>query len=143
MKRTLLSLAAAVAIAVPTVALACKGKDNVVKLSVPEAKDLRDKKAATFVDANGLETRNKQGVIPGAILLTSYAEFDAKELGVEKSEKLLFYCANTQCGASHMAAKRAMEQGYMNVGVLTDGIKGWKDAGLPTQKVSTPSKAAS
>lgn len=143
MKRTLLSLVAAAAIAVPTVALACKGKDNVVQLSVPEAKDLRDKKAATFVDANGTETRTKQGVIPGAVLLTSYAAFDAKELGADKSGKLLFYCANTQCSASHEAAKRAQEQGFTNVGVLTDGIKGWKDAGLPTQKLTTPSKGQS
>jgi rhodanese-related sulfurtransferase len=31
--------------------------------------------------------------------------------------------------ASHEAARRAVAAGYTNVEVMTDGIKGWKEAG--------------
>ncbi len=33
--------------------------------------------------------------------------------------------------ASHEAARRAVDAGYTDVGVMTDGIWGWKDAGEP------------
>ena len=38
--------------------------------------------------------------------------------------------------ASHMAARRAVENGYTNVAVMTDGLKGWAAAGQPTVKMS-------
>ncbi len=31
--------------------------------------------------------------------------------------------------ASHTAARRAVESGYTNVNVMSDGIRGWIDAG--------------
>jgi rhodanese-related sulfurtransferase len=31
--------------------------------------------------------------------------------------------------ASHEAARRAVDSGYTNVSVMSDGIFGWKDAG--------------
>jgi rhodanese-related sulfurtransferase len=34
--------------------------------------------------------------------------------------------------ASHAAARRAVQAGYKDVRVMTDGIAGWKDAGKPT-----------
>ncbi len=91
-------------------------------------------KKATPIDANGKETRSSQGVIPGAVLLTSSSQYDIKELPADKDSKLVFYCANQKCGASHQAAKRAMENGYTNVAVLPEGISGWKQAGQPTAK---------
>jgi rhodanese-related sulfurtransferase len=89
---------------------------------------------ATPVDANGKETRAKQGVIPGAVLLTSSSQYAVEELPKEKDAKLVFYCANEKCSASHKAAKRALENGYTDVAVLPEGIAGWKQAGQPTQK---------
>jgi rhodanese-related sulfurtransferase len=35
--------------------------------------------------------------------------------------------------ASHQAARVAVEAGYKDVSVMTDGIAGWKDAGQPTE----------
>lgn len=142
MLKYIVSFAAALALAVPAVALACKGKDGIVKISIEEGKGLYETKRITFVDANGKDTRQKLGTIPGAVMLTSYSEFDAaKELPADKNEKLVFYCANTQCGASHEAAKRAMEAGWVNVGVLPDGIMGWSKAGLPTSKAGAKTEA--
>ena len=36
--------------------------------------------------------------------------------------------------ASHEAARRAVEAGYTDVSVMTDGILGWNLAGKPTAK---------
>ena len=85
-------------------------------------------------DANGWGLRSTAGVVPGAHLLTSDDKYDvAKELPPAKNAKLVFYCADTQCTASHEAARRAMAAGYTDVSVMSDGIKGWVDAGKPVE----------
>jgi rhodanese-related sulfurtransferase len=85
-------------------------------------------------DANGDRTRREYGVIPGATLLPSSVEYSADLLPPEKASHLVFYCASTWCGAAETAAKRALHEGYTAVSVLPDGIKGWTEAGRPTQK---------
>jgi rhodanese-related sulfurtransferase len=88
-------------------------------------------------DVNVESTRKHVGIIPGAKLLSSSAGFDPiKELPKDKSARLVFYCANTQCTASHAAAERAGQLGYKNVDVMVDGIYGWKKAGQPTETLS-------
>lgn len=88
------------------------------------------------VDANNADTRKSIGIIPGAILLSSSSNFDVKELSVAKTSKLVFYCYNEQCSASHAAAKRARENGFADVAVLGAGIMGWKAAGKPLAQVA-------
>ncbi len=84
-------------------------------------------------DANSTETRKTDGIIPGAKLLSSFDEYNtAKELPANKSTSLVFYCANTRCTASHTAAKRAMDAGFKDVSVMSDGIQGWKKSGQMT-----------
>ncbi len=119
-------------VAAPAAALACGGnKKEVTTVSVDQAKEMKP----AFVDANSSDTREKLGVIPGAIMLTSYSEFDAtKELPKDKRKNLVFYCSNEMCSASKVAAGRAMEAGYSNVAVLPVGVKGWKAAGQKTVK---------
>jgi hypothetical protein len=51
--------------------------------------------AVHIYDANGPETRDKFGVIPGAVLLTSDDAYDLSVLPPSKTSKLVFYCANT------------------------------------------------
>ena len=87
------------------------------------------------VDANGDTTRKRMGVLPGAVLLTDSDDFKVSELPSDKSKPLVFYCANTQCGASHHAAAKAMTAGYTNVKVMPDGIAGWVKAGKHTQQI--------
>jgi len=83
---------------------------------------------------NGAETRAKMGVVPGAVLLSG-TEFQPAELPADKAAPLVFYCGSLQCGASHKAATRAATNGWSNVSVMKAGIKGWVDAGKPTQKI--------
>jgi rhodanese-related sulfurtransferase len=89
-------------------------------------------------DVNVESTRDHVGIIPGAKLLSSSSSFGAdKELPSTKDTHLVFYCANTQCSASHAAAERALHLGYKNVSVMVDGIYGWKHAGQPTESISS------
>lgn len=110
--------------------------DGFKKIHVTDLAQWMDAKDASVyvLDANNEDTRTKQGVIPGAKILTSYDKYDlAKELPTDKNAKLVFYCANTKCSASHNAAERATKAGYKNVNVMVDGIEGWKKAGKPSQ----------
>ena len=85
-------------------------------------------------DANGDRTRREYGVIPGATLLPSSREYSVELLPPEKAARLVFYCASTWCGAAEKAAERALAKGYTAVSVLPEGIKGWREAGMPTSK---------
>lgn len=49
---------------------------------------------ATAVDCNGDRTRKKNGILPGAIMVTDEEEYGASELPADKSRKLIFYCAD-------------------------------------------------
>jgi rhodanese-related sulfurtransferase len=95
------------------------------------ASALKDK-SAIAVDANGVETRQKFGVVPGATLLSDHRNYALTELPSDKAQPLVFYCGGTQCRASDAAAQRAISAGYAKVSVMRDGIKGWVDAGQPT-----------
>jgi rhodanese-related sulfurtransferase len=96
-----------------------------------------DKRLATGevvpVDANGDGTRKKMGTLPGAVLLSDSETFNVAELPADKAKELVFYCANTRCGASHEAAEKALTAGYRNVKVMPDGIAGWVKAGKQVQ----------
>lgn len=137
MKRIALAAALALSSLVPSVAVACDGHStqaSITTLTVPQVASLTKEKKTTPVDANGEKTRLAEGVVPGAVLLTSSSAFAAEELPRDKAAPLVFYCANERCSASHGAAARARELGFTNVAVMPEGIKGWKAAGQPTAK---------
>ena len=110
-------------------------------VTVDEVATLVQGKAATSVDVNNATTRQDQGVIEGAVLLSGYKDFDpAAELPTAKDQKLVFYCGGQACSAAPKAAEKAAAAGYTQVHVMRAGIKGWKDAGKPT--VSIPAAPA-
>lgn len=131
------ALALSVVLAAPTV-FACDGPENHAeaaapkKVTVAELAQMTSAKQVAVLDANNNEFRAKNGVIPGAILLTSSSQFAVTELPAKKDTKLVFYCANAKCGASHGAAQKAVQAGYTDVAVLPDGLMGWKSAGQKT-----------
>jgi rhodanese-related sulfurtransferase len=93
---------------------------------------MKEKAPLQVFDANSEKVRKAEGVIPGATLLTSSSKYDTKVLPGLKETRLVFYCYNTQCTASHRAAETASKAGYKNLYVLSDGIAGWKKAGQKT-----------
>lgn len=118
------------AASISTFALAKKADESFKVIHVKELAQWvqKDANAVHIYDANNESTRKKDGIIPNATLLTSSSEYDTSVLPAEKDAKLVFYCANTACTASHEAAKRATGAGYTSVYVMADGIKGWKSA---------------
>jgi rhodanese-related sulfurtransferase len=132
-------------IALVTLALGCKDAspaaateaapaDNteaVPEISVADA-DKALQSGAFAVDANSESTREKNGTVPNAIILTSSYKYELAQLPEDKTKGLIFYCSNTNCTASDAAAERASTSGYENVHIMREGIKGWKDAGKAT-----------
>ena len=90
-------------------------------------------------DANRQETFNEHHV-PGATWV-HYENLSAEVLPEDRSQKIVFYCANEQCTASHNAANAAKALGYTDVAVMSAGIEGWIAAGQPVE-AATPSETA-
>ena len=112
-----------------------KATDHVATVTVDAADQAITAGQAQAVDANGVTTRKRMGVVPGAVLLTDSESFAITELPADKGKPLVFYCANTECGASHQAAQKALTAGYQHVEVMPDGIAGWVKAGKKTQSI--------
>lgn len=92
-------------------------------------KFVQDKPAnVAIIDANNDDARKDAGVVPGAILLTSYNQYAISELPKDKNTTLVFYCYNSYCQASHAAAMRAIGAGYKDARVMKAGIAGWNKA---------------
>lgn len=107
------------------------GEAEIPEISVDDAgKALQS--GAVAVDANSERTRKKNGTVPDAVILTSSYKYDLTQLPEDKSKDLIFYCSNTNCTASDAAAERASTNGYENVHIMREGIKGWKEAGKAT-----------
>mgnify|MGYP001556210233 CR=1 FL=1 len=101
------------------------------EISVDDA-DEAIQSGAIAVDANSERTRKRNGTVPNAIILTSSSKYELSQLPEDKSKDLIFYCSNTRCTASDAAAERASDNGYENVHIMREGIKGWADAGKAT-----------
>lgn len=115
-------------------ASACDGKRPDVITVGQLATRLESAEPPRLFDANGEATRREYGVIPGATLLPGSRDYALTLLPEARSVPLVFYCASRWCGAAEGAAKRALSAGYSAVSVMPDGIKGWREAGLPTEK---------
>ena len=109
-----------------------KAEAPIAEISVEDA-DKALQSGAVAVDANSNRTRKKNGTVPEAVILTSSYKYELSQLPEDKSKDLIFYCSSTSCTASDSAAERASANGYENVHIMREGIKGWKDAGKPTK----------
>lgn len=88
-------------------------------------------------DANSRETFDAHHV-PGATWV-HYDSVTAAALPADPATPCVFYCANESCSASHVAAETAVSLGHTDVAVMSAGIEGWVEAGLPVE--SAPSAA--
>ncbi len=104
------------------------------------------------VDTMPYEASYKKNHIPRAVQFlfpipematwnTSETDGKSKEdylkfLGPNKNRLIVIYCGFTKCGRSHNGAIWAVKLGYTNVYRHPGGIKAWKEAGYPTDKVN-------
>jgi rhodanese-related sulfurtransferase len=128
-------LSAALLIAIATFLTAC-ASGRAADVSVSTVQQFVNAKPAnvTIVDVNDDETRKERGMVPGATKLSSYDKYTMSELPADQSATIIFYCYNTLCPASGLAADRAIDAGYKDVRVMKAGIIGWKEATEKTQK---------
>ena len=85
-----------------------------------------------FVFDNNTPAIFKQNHIPSAVHMDP-RNADVSLLPADKGAKLVFYCKNTWCMASHAGARFAIDQGYKNSSVYAEGIDGWIEAGKPVE----------
>ena len=115
-------------------ALGCKADTSGLStLTLDELRSrLGEASAPILCDVNNADTRERHGVIPGALLLTSYRDYlPHDELPPDRARELVFYCHSERCGAAASAARKATAAGYSRVSVLPAGIRGWASSGLP------------
>jgi rhodanese-related sulfurtransferase len=126
---------AALMVAIATFLTAC-ASGRAADVSVSAVQQFVSAKPAnvTIVDVNDDETRKEKGMVPGATKLSSYDKYAMSELPADKSATIIFYCYNTLCPASGLAADRAIDAGYQDVRVMKAGIIGWKEATEKTKK---------
>lgn len=105
--------------------------ENYSFVTLREARDLLGRPGVYFIDVNEPEIYSRFHV-PGATPVTS--EELQKFLPSDKKSTLVFYCAERRCSGSHSAAHEAVKLGYTHVLVMPDGIFGWVNAGLPTER---------
>ena len=74
--------------------------------------------------------------VPGAVHLP-FDEVRVERLPADKGAKVIFYCWNEVCSASHEAATQAAKLGFTNVSVMRAGINGWIKAGQPVEAETT------
>lgn len=86
--------------------------------------------SVTVVDVNSRQSW-LHARVPGALNLDP-AGYEASSLPTDTDAFLVFYCSNPLCRKAPNAARRAKRMGYRNVRVMSAGIGGWLDAGLPT-----------
>ncbi len=85
----------------------------------------------TVIDVNAPQSWQAARV-RGAVNLDP-VQLDASTLPTDHDAPLVFYCSNVWCRKAPQAARRAEALGYRNVQVMSAGIKGWLDEGLPTE----------
>jgi len=80
---------------VGSLAVAAQPEEKFRLIEVPELESLQKTIPVTVLDANDAETREKNGVIPGATLLSSFNQYNLqKELPPDKNAPLVFYCTS-------------------------------------------------
>ena len=85
--------------------------------------------------------RSTNGV-PGATWV-HYDEVSAETLPADHATSLVFYCANEQCSASHVAANSAIDLGFSDVAVMGAGIDGWIASGEAVETLDGADSTAS
>jgi rhodanese-related sulfurtransferase len=85
----------------------------------------------TVIDVNAHESWLRARV-PGARSLDPES-FTTGDLPPDRHAALVFYCSNPFCRKAPNAARRAKAMGYDDVRVLSAGISGWLDGGLPIE----------
>ncbi len=70
--------------------------------------------------------------IKGAINIP-LEEIDSNLDKLPRDKPVIVYCGSVKCNASYLAARKLAALGFGNIYRFVDGLKGWKDKGLPVE----------
>lgn len=103
-------------------------------LGLMQAKELCDRKEATFVDARDENAFAELHIIgatslPAGEVAASIYRFRAE---VPTTTTLVVYCNGYDCHDSREVGRMLLENGYRSVYVFEGGFPEWRDAGYPT-----------
>ena len=109
-------------------------KTEIETVSAENLKKMMDDKAHfILIDARKAEDYNKEHIVSAISLpATDVNSETLQKIAPEVTTKLVFYCQNLRCQASHIAASKALGAGYKYLYEFGAGIDGWKELGLPT-----------
>jgi rhodanese-related sulfurtransferase len=94
-----------------------------------------------LVDSRPKRKKYDQGHLPTAISIPDM-QFDTfkDQLPADKNKLVVFYCGGLKCKLSHKSAAKAIDMGYTNVKVFSEGYPAWKAyAGASTTAVAASS----
>ncbi len=110
--------------------LLAEAKANVGHISPDELTDAGD--TVIVLDVRD-EPDYDEEHLPNAVSLPrGYIELDIDETVTDENTHIVTYCGGGT--RATLSAHTLRNMGYENVSVLTGGFRGWKAAGLPTEK---------
>ncbi|HEY7889679.1 MAG TPA: DedA family protein/thiosulfate sulfurtransferase GlpE [Steroidobacteraceae bacterium] len=112
------------------------------RISVSELKELVDRgPVPVIIDALAPASRQREGVIPGAIPVETL-QLDSDPAAVPFDAEVIVYCACPNEASAARIAQQLIRMGCLRVRPLTGGIFAWKDAGFGVETVPVPVTAA-
>lgn len=114
------------------------------RISVPELKELVDRgRAPVIIDALAPVSRQREGMIPGAIPVEAL-RLDSAAAALPLDAEVIVYCACPNEASAARIAQQLIRMGCFRVRPLTGGIFAWKDAGFEVESApESPMPAAS
>jgi rhodanese-related sulfurtransferase len=112
------------------------------RISVPELKELVDAgRAPVIIDALAPASRQREGIIPGAIPVETL-RLDSGSAILPLDAEVIVYCACPNEASAARIAQQLIRMGCFRVRPLTGGIFAWKDAGFDVESPAEPAMAA-
>lgn len=112
------------------------------RISVAELKELVDRgPAPVIIDALAPASRQREGVIPGAIPVETL-RLDSGGAAVPLDVEVIVYCACPNEASAARIAQQLIRMGCIRVRPLTGGIFAWKDAGFDVEALPESGMAA-
>jgi membrane protein DedA with SNARE-associated domain/rhodanese-related sulfurtransferase len=114
------------------------------RISVSELKGLVDRgPAPVIIDALAPASRQREGIIPGAIPVETL-RLESGAAALPFDAEVIVYCACPNEASAVRIAQQLIRMGCIRVRPLTGGIFAWKDAGFDVEAVSvSPMTSAS
>ena len=112
------------------------------RISVSELKELVDRgPAPVIIDALAPASRQREGVIPGAIPVEKL-RLESGTAAVPFDAEVIVYCACPNEASAARIAQQLIRMGCIRVRPLTGGIFAWKDAGFHVEVVQESAVSA-